>query len=208
MQDAVIAATIAGSVASIGWLATYALTASANLRSLKQAAALRHIEKQLEELYGPLAFLVLEGEQTFKELTQVLGREDIFDEDDHISEADLKTWLFWAECDFLPRNEKIKELLSQKTHLLFNSKMADSYLEFLNHHNSWMIRHLRWKEQKIDYSWHSATNWPAEFVGDVLHAYESLQEQHTELLAKIKPRKQPIAKAAKQLSRPNGVRRR
>jgi hypothetical protein len=162
----------------------------------------------LEELYGPLAFLVIEGEQTFRELTQALGRDYVFDQSDYISGEDLKTWLFWAENDFLPRNEKIQVLLSQKTHLLFNSRMVESYLAFLNHHNSWKIRHLRWKEQGVEYSWHSQTNWPTNFTKDVMNAYEGLQEQHMQLLAKIKPRNRPIEKRSQGTKRDRGNKRR
>ena len=131
----VVAAVIAGFVAAVGWIVSYSLTSAANRKNLKHTAALKHIEAQLEQLYGPLAFLVLEGRQTFKELLDTLGRTYVFDSRSHISEDDLKMWLFWVDNDFLPRNQKIKDLLSQKTHLLdlTDSKMPASYLAFLDH---------------------------------------------------------------------------
>ena len=182
MQAQVAAAIIAGSVAAVGWFVSYAFTSVASIVSLRRTAALAHIEKQLEELYGPLAFLVFEGRQTFEELLSSLGREYIFDAEDRISPEDLKLWLFWAENDFLPRNLRIKTLLSEKTHLLYGSKMTNSYIEFLNHHNSWMIRHLRWQKEGIEYSWHSKSNWPETFEEDVLFAFSELQKEHSRLL--------------------------
>ena len=184
MQPQILATVIAGSFAAFGWLASYIFTSIANRASLRRTAALAHIERQLEELYGPLAFLVYEGRQTFRELLESLGRNFIFDKNDRISAEDLTLWLFWAENDFIPRNLKIKTLLSEKTHLLYGSKMLDSYLEFLNHHNSWMIRHLRWQKNGVEYSWHSKTNWPETFEEDVLFAFSELQREHSKLLSR------------------------
>jgi hypothetical protein len=184
MEPQVEAALVAGSVAVVGWFVSYAFTTVSNIVSSKRAAALAHVEKQLEELYGPLAFLVLEGEQTFHELLDALGRRYVFDSNDKISAEDLKLWLFWAENDFMPRNLTIKTLLSQKTHLLYDSKMVASYLQFLNHHNSWMIRHLRWQKEQVEYSWHSNINFPSKFAEDVLTAFSELQKEHLRLLSK------------------------
>ena len=184
MVPQVEAALIAGSVAAVGWFVSYTFTTVSNILSSKRAAALAHIEKQLEELYGPLAFLVLEGEQTFRELLDALGRDYIFDSNDKISAEDLKLWLFWAENDFMPRNLRIKTLLSEKTHLLYDSEMVASYLQFLNHHNSWMIRHLRWQKEHVEYSWHSNINYPEHFTEDVLNAFSELQKEHLRLMYK------------------------
>jgi hypothetical protein len=184
MDSQVKAALIAGSVAAVGWFVSYAFTTFSNIISSKRTAALAHIEKQLEELYGPLAFLVLEGKQTFRELLDALGRNYVFDSNDKISAGDLKLWLFWAENDFMPRNLKIQTLLSEKTHLLYDSKMVASYLQFLNHHNSWMIRHLRWQKEHVEYSWHSNINFPERFTEDVLTAFSELQKKHLKLMYK------------------------
>jgi hypothetical protein len=184
MEAQVTAATIAGSVAAIGWFVSYLFTSLQNIATQKRAATLAHIEKQLEELYGPLAFLVYEGRQTFEELLLLLGRDYVFDENDQISSQDLEIWLFWAESDFIPRNRRIKKLLSTKTHLLYKSEMVESYLEFLNHHNSWMIQHLRWQQQHVPYPWHSRINWSEQFETDVLDAFNALRENHAKLIAR------------------------
>jgi hypothetical protein len=184
MDAPVIAAIIAGSVAILGWPASYLFTSLANTANQRRVAALAHIEKQLQELYGPLAFLVYEGRQSFEELIDSLGRTYVFDENDQITKEDLKLWMFWAENDFIPRNFQIKTLLSQKTHLLYNSEMVDSYLKFLSHHNSWAIRHLRWQKEGVEYSWHSKVNWPDKFEQDVLFAFDELRKEHAALLSK------------------------
>jgi len=182
MNPTVVAAIVAATVAAIGWFVSYLLTTISTKRSLKQAAALKHIERQLEELYGPLAFLVLEGRQTFRELLTSLGRSYVFTNDHPLPEGELKTWLFWVENDFLPRNEQIKALLSKKTHLLDGADIAPSYLAFLDYHNSWYINHLRWKKEGVSYSWHSKINWPESFAEEVLNAFRQLKSRHSQLL--------------------------
>jgi hypothetical protein len=182
MNPTVTAALVAATVAVVGWFISYLLTAITERRNLKQAAALKYIERQLEELYGPLAFLILEGRQTFRELLESLGRNHVFAGDGPLPDHELKTWLFWVENDFLPRNERMKALLSTKTHLLEGPNIPISHLAFLDHHNSWSINHLRWQKQALPYSWHSKVNWPQSFGKEVLSSFEILKARHVELL--------------------------
>src|SRR5215831_1851597 len=103
-------AILGAAVSVIGGVANYIISTGADKRRHSLKSQLEFRKQQLEELYGPLAFLVLEGEQSFRDLLEVLGRSYVFDENDQISEEDLKTWLFWVEDDFLPRNERIIDL--------------------------------------------------------------------------------------------------
>ena len=137
------------------------------------------------ELYGPLEFLLVEGEGTFRVLLSKLGRNYVFDAQNRISESDLKTWLFWAEFDLMPRNRQIRELLANKAHLIDGEKLPPSYEEFLLHYSSWEIAHKRWKEQGVAYSWHSNTNWPGEFASDVRNSFSALKREHAYLLGQL-----------------------
>src|SRR5262245_19078240 len=142
-----IAASGAIVVAVIGYFAT-----RRNDRRRQEAEArFKYTERQLEELYGPLAFLVIEGRRTFIDLLESMERRKFFGQRDQLSEADLKTWLFWAENDLMPRNEKIEEILMAKTHLIEGDQMPAVYQAFLDHHNSWKINHLRWKTDGTEY---------------------------------------------------------
>jgi hypothetical protein len=174
----VIAAAGAIVVAVIGYIAT-----SRNDRRRREAEAqLKHTERQLEELYGPLAFLVIEGRRTFIDLLDSLHRPFVFRERRALSDVDLKTWLFWAENDLMPRNQKIEEILMAKTHLIEGDHMPAVYEAFLDHHNSWKVNHLRWKADGTEYGWHSKTHWPAEFEEDVLSTFRLLKARHALLL--------------------------
>ncbi len=179
-------AVLGAVVTALGWLVTHILSNSAENRRQRLISQLKFTEQQLEELYGPLAFLLLEGRQTFQALADTVGRDHLKDDDvDSFSESELKAWLFWVDADFFPRNEKIKELLSKKTYLIQGGEVPESYLTFLNHHNSWKISHDRWLQQGIAYGWHSKINWPDQFDNDAFYTFKELKERHAILIGMI-----------------------
>lgn len=179
-------AILGAAVSAIGWVTNYILSTAADKRRQRLISRLEFTKQQLEELYGPLAFLVLEGRRTYQDLLAVLGRKYVFSADHHaLPEKELEVWLFWVENDFFPRNQKIKELLSTKTHLIEGERIPDSYLLFLDHYNSWRIHHERWERQKVEYSWHSKLNWPDEFEKDVISTLEQLKKRHSRLLGRV-----------------------
>jgi hypothetical protein len=168
----------------LGWIVNNIWTTYANSKAKRLDAATRFIERQLEELYGPLFFLIIEGRRTFRDLLDALGRNYVFQEDRHLSPDELKTWLFWVDYDFLPRNEKMKQLLESKTHLLVDAIIPDSYLTFIDHHNSWKVNHCRWQKEGVEYAWHSKINFPKQFEEDVISTFSRLKQKHSLLLAK------------------------
>ena len=47
--------------------------------SRPQGLALDHLSEQLEKLYGPLAFLIIEGQRSYRDLLEILGRQQVFE---------------------------------------------------------------------------------------------------------------------------------
>ncbi len=176
------AAIITGCFTAVGWLVTHVLSIWKENKKRMIEAALNHTEKQLEHLYGPLTFHVLEGQQTFRDLLNKLGRNTVFESDKPLPKDEWETWMFWTENDLLPRNEKIKSLLMLNTHLLDQEEMPECYVNFLNHCNSWWIAHKRWKEANIDYCWHSNNKWPKEFDEHVLNTFKQIKRRHHMLI--------------------------
>ncbi|WP_413458452.1 hypothetical protein [Herbaspirillum huttiense] len=173
------------SFAAVGWLINHVITSRQHRKRGQLEAQQKYLERQIEELYGPLASALFEGRRTYLDLLDTLGRETVFIGEELLSESDLATWLFWAEADFLPRNEFIKTLLKTKAHLIEGSTFPESHIEFLDHCNSWAINHRRWKEEKVPYSWHSKINWPDDFERDVLLTAQSLKNRQAELLGQL-----------------------
>lgn len=179
------AALVAAVSAVLGWFINNALVAEREEKRRRLEAQLAFVERQIEELYGPLAAALYEGRRTFLDLLATLGRDYVFSEERVLTDSELSTWLFWAESEFLPRNEFIKVLLKTKAHLIDGGEFPKSYVEFLDHCNSWAINHRRWKEQGVAYSWHSRINWPTRFEKQALATFQSLKQKHAELIGAL-----------------------
>ncbi|MET7696332.1 hypothetical protein [Streptomyces sp. NPDC005485] len=186
MDSTFLAALIAATVTVGGWMANHALSARADLRRRQAEARLTHVENQLEQLYGPLLFLVEEGRSAFRDFCDTLGRHYVFAAGRPLSPEDQELWLFWVDHAFMPRNEAIQNLLSAKTHLIVGDRMPDSYLAFIDHYNSWRVSHLRWKEEGVPYSWRSKANWPNSFETEVIESYGRLKDLQIQLAGLVR----------------------
>jgi hypothetical protein len=176
----VVAASIAAAIAVMGWIVTHWLTNAREKQKHRLEASLKFTERQIEELYGPLAILLLEGRQSFEDLLAFLGRKSVFVGHEPLSDEDRKTWLFWVENELLPRNEKIRDLLLGKIHLIEGAAVPKSFLTFLDHHNSWTVNHKRWKSEGVIYPLRSKINFPDDFMPDVLDTAWKLKARHSE----------------------------
>ena len=56
MDKTLVVAMITASITLFGWLVTHILTIHRDRQNQRLSASLKYVERQLEELYGPLAF--------------------------------------------------------------------------------------------------------------------------------------------------------
>ena len=185
MDTALLVAVIAAAVTAMGWIVTNVLASRNERRRLRLSAQLAHVEKQLAELYGPLAFLIYEGRATFEDLLATVGRRYMFIHGQPLTDDEVQLWLFWVDADLMPRNAAIQALLSSKAHLIEADVLPASYVAFIDHYNSWRVTHARWKEEGVVYSWHSKRNWPNSFDTEVLETFRSLKRKHAELIGAV-----------------------
>jgi hypothetical protein len=68
MSTPVVVALIAGSITAVGWLVNHWLVSRREEQRRRIEAQLKYVERQIEELYGPLALLVYEGRRTWGDL--------------------------------------------------------------------------------------------------------------------------------------------
>jgi hypothetical protein len=183
---AVSVALVGGIVTAFGWIVTNYLTTRRDESRLRLEAQQKFLERQIEELYGPLTVVLHEGRRTFKDLCEIMGRENIFENDGPLSKEDQATWLFWADADFFPRNEFIRTLLKTKAHLIEGPEFPKSYVDFLDHCNSWSINHLRWKVDQIPYPFHSKIDWPDHFEEEVIATANQLKLRHSNVIGTLR----------------------
>ncbi|MBE9208623.1 hypothetical protein IQ244_19190 [Nostoc sp. LEGE 06077] len=192
-----ITTAITTAFAIVAGIINHIMSGKRDRHNQQTAASLKYTEQQLEQLYGPLAFLVWEGRHTYTDLVNkfIEIREEKQISEKNINnyaifnlknEAEIQLWIFWIEKDAFPRHEKIKELLMTKTHLIEGTRMPDSYLNFLNYHNSWKIEHLQWKEQQIEYSYKSKVEFPPNFEEDVINTFEKLKLRQAKFIKLIR----------------------
>ncbi|WP_203219492.1 hypothetical protein [Nostoc edaphicum] len=193
----IITTAITTAFAVVAGIVNHIMSGNRERENQQTTASLKYTEQQLEELYGPLAFLIWEGRRTYtdlvEKLTEMRGKKHIsgslkvVEKDDRIifplrDEEEIKLWVFWIEKDAFPRHEKIKKLLMSKTHLIKGEIMPNSYLNFLDYHNSWKMEHLRWQEQQIKYPWKSKFNFPLKFETDIIETFTDLKGQQANFL--------------------------
>lgn len=186
MSSALLAALIAATVTATGWIVNSALGSRAEIGRRRAEARLKHVEQQLEQLYGPLLFLVREGRSAWQDFCDTLGRDVVFENGRPLTEEEKAIWLFWVDHEFMPRNAAIQSLLSSKTHLMAGDRMPDSFMAFIEHYNAWRVTHLRWKKDEVPYSWHSKVNWPMKFETDVIESYERLKNVQIQMAGLVR----------------------
>lgn len=181
------ALAIPAAVAVGGWFVAYLLSQRAAKEQHRREAALKHVERQLSDLYGPLTFLLLEGSRVFQDLAEDFGPEWLAGERP-LSDAEIDKWIYWSEHYFIPRNERIQELLSQHSHLIEGDQIPTSFLEFIDHHSSWTLELKRWREAGIREGLYSRRSWPVRFADEVVATFHLLKRRHASLLGAEAPR--------------------
>lgn len=181
-----MAGLIAAIVTAAGWLANHRLTARSERERRQYETSLAHVDKQLEQLYGPLVFLVQEGRAAWKEFCDSLGRGIVFEGEGRLNEEEMRLWLFWVDNEFMPRNAAIQTLLSSNAHLIEGNQMPQSCLMFIEHYTSWRLTHLRWKEERVSYRWRARVNWPSQFEFEVIDTFKRLKNQQARLAGQLR----------------------
>jgi hypothetical protein len=182
MDTTILLAILAAAVTAIGWMINYILSGRDERRKEQLDASHAFLQSQLEELYGPLALFIQDSRRSHRDLLATLGREQIFVPGQELTDAERKAWIFWIENDIFPRNDKISALLRGQTHLIEGDHVPQSYLDFLDHHTSWKLSHMRWKQENVDYPLRSRVDYPGDFQQQVLDTFEKLKEKQARIL--------------------------
>jgi hypothetical protein len=184
----IIAAVVGSLTIALGWFVTHLSQARRERVAREDAAALRHLEAQIGELYGPLLGLIQETRAVFsvaqKRLsTTPTGRIDF----SHFSKErkDEEAWRFFVEGYFLPLNSQMSSLVRSKMHLLEGGIIPTSFQEFLLHEAEFSSLHRLWSEKGIDSREVQGAGWPPQFEQDVRDTLNKLHNRHQKFLRKL-----------------------
>lgn len=180
----VVGAAMGAIVTAAGWFVTERFYH----QRLRKEATLRHIERQIEELYGPLLGLVRYSESVYHVAAAVLPSVD----DKHeavdlpaFTDQNWETWRFLGETYFHPTNARVRELVLSKTHLLMSDQRPSSLEDFLDHAAHFECRERLAKEWNVDTKGLPGPGYPRGFRKELEDALRDLQTQHEACLRSL-----------------------
>ncbi len=180
----VYAAVISAITSAISWFVLDSLSKKREDKTRRRELTLRHLQRQIEELYGPLLGLIQQTRIVYQVAVSKLphtpeGRTD----QQCFSSSDAAVWQYFVETYFFPLNSQITDLLRTKLYLLDSQVMPESFHHFLEHSAQFECLHKLWKEKGIDSSSVRGIGWPKNFEHDVEETLKSLMERYKREMA-------------------------
>lgn len=143
------------------------------------------LNEQLEKLYGPLCIACVEGKVAYQTLLKKLGRKtSIFEDGNHPSQEELAEWFHWMKHIFMPMNQLREKIILENTHLIYEKKIPDCFVEFSKHVVSYRALMAKWEENNFTETY-SPIDFPAEFDPYVQSTFEKLKAEQSKLIGQI-----------------------
>jgi hypothetical protein len=160
-------------LAFVGYLAT---AWSAKMLAIRKDK-LEHVNRRLNELYGPLYVASQAGNIAYRSLLKKQGKAQSFP----ILDSEMKEWMLWMTTIFMPLNDVREKIIIEKAYLIVEEQMPHCLLDFVTHVVGYKAVLAKWAEK--DYSERRSTiGWPPEFDAYVERSYAALKAQQTQLL--------------------------
>ena len=160
-------------LAFVGYLAT---AWSAKMLAIRKDK-LEHVNRRLNELYGPLYVASQAGNIAYRSLLKKQGKKQSFP----ILDGEMKEWMLWMNTIFMPLNDIREKIIIEKAYLIVEEQMPHCLLDFVTHVSGYKAVLAKWAEG--DYSERRSTiGWPPEFDIYVERSYTALKARQTELL--------------------------
>lgn len=173
MNVAVAGPLIAAVVTAVGWLVAHVLQQRRDFTKRMQEAESEYIQRQIEELYGPLSNLATQIVVTNHVLYEFLRSSP--------EEVVRVEEVFYFEY-FRPLHQKARELLKSKLHLVEGSGLPETFYAYLKASMQEEIQRGLWKEHKIDTSKVKGQLYPDSFTFEVQETLKMLLAKYDSLL--------------------------
>jgi len=160
-------------IAFLGYLAT---AWSAKMLA-RRKDKLEHVNRRLNEFYGPLYIASQAGNIAYRSLLKKQGKAQSFP----ILDSEMKEWMLWMNTTFMPLNDIREKIIIEKASLIVEEQMPHCLLDFVTHVVGYKAVVAKWAEG--DYSERRSTiGWPPEFDHYVERSYAALKAEQTRLL--------------------------
>ena len=160
-------------LAFVGYLAT---AWSAKMLA-RRKDKLEHVNRRLNEFYGPLYVASQAGNIAYRSLLKKQGKTQSYP----ILDSEMKEWMLWMTTIFMPLNDIREKIIIEKAYLIVEEQMPQCLLDFVTHVVGYKAVVAKWAEG--DYSERRSTiGWPPEFDHYVERSYAALKAEQTRLL--------------------------
>jgi hypothetical protein len=187
----IIGVSLTGMVTVIGWNVSNTLAKRRDAETRRAEATLTHIERQIEEFYGPLLCLI---EQVFNVWTV---RENLLFPEGRPSSIDAsdprrnEIFSFFQTAYFFPLHEKIREVLASRLHLADAGVIPKSFRQYLEHSTQQVVQHRLYTDLGVSTDHIPGVPWPDAFYDDVKASLEGLMARHDRVLRALQAEAAP-----------------
>ncbi len=190
-----IIAALSGALVAGGFsLLTLILILRNEKRKRREEAALRHLQRQIEELYGPLFGLIEFGAAINDIEWKRLPAEERDEKGRPRDEEGGKVIRFFREHYYLPLNNQMMELIRSKAYLLDSDAIPESFKIFMRHAAELDCFHGLWKEVDIKTHGKQPIEYPPQFRSEVEGTLNALRDEYNEYIRRMKAA-QPLARS-------------
>lgn len=177
IDTAIVAIIVSFFTTVISWFVLHFLYNRREDRRRSIEAYKEHLQKQIEELYGPLYGLIQYGE-VLNEVEQQRIPKDADDE----KYAEIIDFI--REKYYLPLNTRMLELIRSKTHLLDKEIMTKDLKDFLRHAAQFECFHKLYKERGIQSHKFQPIEYPADFKKEIKETLYALVDKYKKQIIK------------------------
>jgi hypothetical protein len=178
METPIIAALTATLVSGAFTVLNYYLVWWKENQARKQEAALRNLQRQIEELYSPLLGLIQYGAAVNEIERQKLPHGARGEQEGEIMR-------YFRERYYLPLNAQMSELIRTKIYLLDSDALPESFQQFLVHAAQFECFHSLWKDKGISTDEIEPITYPETFRVDVEDTLHQLRRKYRDSIKRI-----------------------
>ncbi len=179
---AVLIGAVTGAIVTVvGWFVNYKLSREKEDASKRKQARLAYLQRQIEELYGPLYGLIQNSFFVNEVAKGILPTSEaghiLFEQFDH-SKNHPQTWRYFVENHFLRLNNRMSGIIYRKLHLLEGGEMPDSFQLFFRHKVQFECLDRLWRERRIENTSIGGDGWPVKFGEDIKNTLDQLNTMY------------------------------
>lgn len=147
------------------------LAAQRELEMLREQTSLKHLQRQIEELYSPLLGLIQYG-SVVNQVEFAKLRQD----DDGYEASEIRR--YFVEVYYLPLNTQMTGLIRTKIYLLDGEHLPESFQQFLKHAAQFECLHKLWTEMRVQSDDIQGIEYPKSFKQDVERTLDNLRAKY------------------------------